>query len=239
VLGSERTETAPDTRSAGITRHSGASYPRRPTRYRQSRRGRSFSGAVSGIVNRSTSGCLMRLAPTRRIGRDRGDEPSMLTAAENQVEADRRVAYIRRGRTHVALGGGAPHPLLISPSLLRLLVGSAWSGSRSTRSLVLRSPLKKTPAMRKIIAALVVSVDGFIEGSNEELDWVDTWENPFDLLPRSTRASLAGRMHPGYEQYWDVERDRAMRLQEDAEDAFRRGGPDAGFKKMVTLAAVD
>jgi len=55
----------------------------------------------------------MRLAPTRRIGRDRGDEPAMLTAAEKQVEADRRVAYVRRGRTHVALGGGAPHPLSI------------------------------------------------------------------------------------------------------------------------------
>ena len=26
--------------------------------------------------------------------------------------------------------------------------------------------------MRKIIAALVVSVDGFIEGPNGELDWV-------------------------------------------------------------------
>jgi hypothetical protein len=41
--------------------------------------------------------------------------------------------------------------------------------------------------MRKIIAALVVSVDGFIEGPAGELDWVDTWEDPFDLLPRSTR----------------------------------------------------
>ena len=44
--------------------------------------------------------------------------------------------------------------------------------------------------MRKIIAALVVSVDGFIEGPNGELDWVDTWEDPFDLLPQ------IGHMHP-------------------------------------------
>jgi hypothetical protein len=36
--------------------------------------------------------------------------------------------------------------------------------------------------MGKIIAAPVVSVDGFIEGPNGELDWVDTWEDPFDLL---------------------------------------------------------
>jgi hypothetical protein len=31
--------------------------------------------------------------------------------------------------------------------------------------------------MRKIIAALHVSVDGYIEGPNEELDWVDSWED--------------------------------------------------------------
>jgi hypothetical protein len=38
--------------------------------------------------------------------------------------------------------------------------------------------------MRKIIAGLIVSVDGFIEGPNGELDWVETWEDPFNLLPQ-------------------------------------------------------
>jgi dihydrofolate reductase len=56
--------------------------------------------------------------------------------------------------------------------------------------------------MSKIIAALVVSVDGFIEGPNGELDWVDTWEDPFDLLPQIDRCILGRRMYPGYEQYW-------------------------------------
>jgi dihydrofolate reductase len=56
--------------------------------------------------------------------------------------------------------------------------------------------------MRKIIAALVVSVDGFIEGPNGELDWIDTWEDPFDLLPQIDTCILGGRMYPGYEQYW-------------------------------------
>jgi dihydrofolate reductase len=56
--------------------------------------------------------------------------------------------------------------------------------------------------MRKIIAALVVSVDGLIEGPNGELDWVDTWEDPFDLLPQIDTCILGGRMYPGYEQYW-------------------------------------
>lgn len=56
--------------------------------------------------------------------------------------------------------------------------------------------------MRKIIAALVVSVDGFIEGPNGEIDWIETWEDPFDLLLQIDTCILGGRMYPGYEQYW-------------------------------------
>jgi dihydrofolate reductase len=56
--------------------------------------------------------------------------------------------------------------------------------------------------MRKIIAAQVVSVDGFIEGPHGELDWVDTWEDPFDLLPQIDTCILGRGMYPGYEQYW-------------------------------------
>ena len=56
--------------------------------------------------------------------------------------------------------------------------------------------------MRKIIAAMVMSVDGFIEGPNGELDWVETWEDPFDLLPQIDTCILGRKMYPGYEQYW-------------------------------------
>jgi dihydrofolate reductase len=56
--------------------------------------------------------------------------------------------------------------------------------------------------MRRIIAALMVSVDGFIEGPQGEIDWVDTWEDVFDLLPRVDTCILGRRMYPGYEQYW-------------------------------------
>lgn len=56
--------------------------------------------------------------------------------------------------------------------------------------------------MRKIIAAMQMSVDGFIEGPNGEVDWIDTWEDPFDLLPQIDTCILGGRMYPGYEQYW-------------------------------------
>jgi dihydrofolate reductase len=57
--------------------------------------------------------------------------------------------------------------------------------------------------MRKIIAALVISLDGFIEGPNEELDWIDTWDDPFDDMYANIDACiLGGKMYPGYEQYW-------------------------------------
>jgi dihydrofolate reductase len=56
--------------------------------------------------------------------------------------------------------------------------------------------------MRKIIAALRMSVDGFIEGPKGELDWVETWEDPYDLLPQIDTCILGAGMYPGYEQYW-------------------------------------
>ena len=58
--------------------------------------------------------------------------------------------------------------------------------------------------MRKIIAALQVSLDGFIEGPNEELDWVDSWEDAFDIIGNVDAFILGARMYPGYEQYWQA-----------------------------------
>lgn len=56
--------------------------------------------------------------------------------------------------------------------------------------------------MRRIIAALMVSVDGLIEGPKGELDWVETWDDPFDLVPQIDTLILGRGMYPGYEQYW-------------------------------------
>ena len=58
--------------------------------------------------------------------------------------------------------------------------------------------------MRKIIAALIVSLDGFIEGPKGELDWVESWKDPFDILPQIDTCILGRRMYPGYEQYWQA-----------------------------------
>ena len=61
--------------------------------------------------------------------------------------------------------------------------------------------------MRKIIAALQTSVDGFIEGPNGELDWAmteddETWREVFDFLGNIDTCILGRVMYPGYEQYW-------------------------------------
>jgi dihydrofolate reductase len=61
--------------------------------------------------------------------------------------------------------------------------------------------------MRKIIAALQVSVDGFIEGPNGELDWAmaedeETWRDLFEMLESVDTFILGRVMYPAYEQYW-------------------------------------
>ena len=60
---------------------------------------------------------------------------------------------------------------------------------------------------RKIIAALQVSVDGFIEGPNGELDWAmaedeETGKEVFETLAHVDTFILGRKMYPGYEQYW-------------------------------------
>ncbi len=61
--------------------------------------------------------------------------------------------------------------------------------------------------MRKIIAALQISVDGFIEGPNGELDWAmaedeEAWRDTFDMLAQADTLILGRVMYPAYEQYW-------------------------------------
>jgi dihydrofolate reductase len=61
--------------------------------------------------------------------------------------------------------------------------------------------------MRKIIAALQVSVDGFIEGPNGELDWAmaedeETWRDIFEMLTHVDTFILGRVMYPDYERYW-------------------------------------
>ena len=56
--------------------------------------------------------------------------------------------------------------------------------------------------MRKLIAAMRVSLDGRSEGPEGYADWVNAWSEDYGLLERIDACLLGGRMYPGYEQYW-------------------------------------
>jgi dihydrofolate reductase len=53
-----------------------------------------------------------------------------------------------------------------------------------------------------MIAALQMSLDGFIQGPNDEVDWVDSWSDALDMLPDVDAAVLGGGTYAGYEQLW-------------------------------------
>jgi dihydrofolate reductase len=56
---------------------------------------------------------------------------------------------------------------------------------------------------RTMIAALQVSLDGFVQGPNGEKDWVDSWADAIQLIPDVDTFVLGGRMYPDYGEYWE------------------------------------
>ena len=56
---------------------------------------------------------------------------------------------------------------------------------------------------RKMIAALQVSLDGFIQGPDGEKDWADSWASALQLIPDVDMFVLGGRMYPDYGAYWE------------------------------------
>ena len=56
--------------------------------------------------------------------------------------------------------------------------------------------------MRKLIAAMKISLDGRYEGPQGYADWVSAWSDDYGLTAEIDACVLGGRMYPGYEQYW-------------------------------------
>lgn len=56
--------------------------------------------------------------------------------------------------------------------------------------------------MRKLISAMQISVDGYIEDPEGKQDWVENWEDDYGLLDRVDVCVLGSVMYPSYEQYW-------------------------------------
>jgi hypothetical protein len=61
--------------------------------------------------------------------------------------------------------------------------------------------------MRKLIAAMKVSLDGKNEGPDGYADWVEAWSEDYGLADRIDACLLGGRMYPGYEQHFPSEGD--------------------------------
>jgi dihydrofolate reductase len=57
-------------------------------------------------------------------------------------------------------------------------------------------------ATRALISAMQVTLDGYILGPDEESDWVDSWSDALELLPRVDTFVLGGGMFPQYGQFW-------------------------------------
>jgi dihydrofolate reductase len=56
--------------------------------------------------------------------------------------------------------------------------------------------------MRKLIAAMKISLDGKMEGPDGYADWVDAWSDDYGLTPQIDACVLGSAMYSGYEPYW-------------------------------------
>jgi dihydrofolate reductase len=63
-----------------------------------------------------------------------------------------------------------------------------------------------TTPSRPFIAAMQVTLDGYILGPDGEADWVDSWADGLELLPRVDAFVLGGGMFPAYEVFWTAVR---------------------------------
>jgi hypothetical protein len=54
---------------------------------------------------------------------------------------------------------------------------------------------------RPFIAAMQVTLDGYILGPEGEADWVDSWADGLDFLPPIDALPLGGGMFPDYERF--------------------------------------
>lgn len=76
---------------------------------------------------------------------------------------------------------------------------------------------------RLFIAAMQVSLDGYLQGANGAVDWVDSWGDALGLVPGADAAVLGGGTYPGYETLWgsiaaDLRSGTAMLGREVTED---------------------
>ena len=76
------------------------------------------------------------------------------------------------------------------------------------------------------------SLDGYMQGANGEVDWVDGWNDGLDLLSDVDAAVIGAGTYPGYEQLWgsiaaDPQSGTAMLGREPSAGEVEYAAPDA------------
>ncbi len=83
-----------------------------------------------------------------------------------------------------------------------------------------------------MIAALQVSLDGFIQGPNGEKDWADSWTSALGLIPDVDTFVLGARMYPDYGDYW-----KAIYAAPESAPPFQERIPSKSEIEYAQLAA--
>jgi dihydrofolate reductase len=83
---------------------------------------------------------------------------------------------------------------------------------------------------RPFIAAMQVTLDGYVLNPEGEADWVDSWADGLELLPEVDAFVLGGGMFPEYEQFWAA-------ILDDSKAASEWLGRDP-YAREVTYARV-
>ena len=60
----------------------------------------------------------------------------------------------------------------------------------------------RTTSTRTLIAAMQMTLDGYVLGPEGEVDWVDSWADGLQRLPEVDAFILGGGMFPDYEEFW-------------------------------------
>ncbi len=93
--------------------------------------------------------------------------------------------------------------------------------------------------MRKLIAAMKVSVDAKTGGAEGYADWVEGWSDDYGLTSEIDACVLGGRMYSEYEGYWTaLENEPESPTQGELEWArFAKRTPHYVLSRTVTSAA--
>ena len=86
--------------------------------------------------------------------------------------------------------------------------------------------------MRKLIAAMKLSLDGKFEGPEGYAGWAHAWSEDYGLTPQIDACLLGSGMYPGYEKYWT-----SIQNEPDKPVWITGNGPTAAEIKWAAFAA--